>query len=135
MSGRRIVLAIIVAILAIDTFVIVWSNVGSGTELTPQQVVRFVLTVGLCVFLYRGANWARWVTVVLFGLAGLAGLMGGIGLSYSYREVAARDGGGLLLIVMGLVYVASVIALLFVPTVRAYFDPITDPVGPGYEER
>ncbi len=66
MSGRRIVLAIIVATLTISGSLIVWSNTVLGRELSPQQGVRFVLTVGLCVFLYRGANWARLVAVILY---------------------------------------------------------------------
>ena len=120
MSGRRIVLAIIVAFVVLDAFTTISYLMVFGPDRLPYQSLRFVLTVGLCVFLYRGANWARRVTVVLFGLAGLAGLSEGIGLG---------GGGGLLLIVMGLFYVASVIVLLFVPTVRAYFSAKSGPLS------
>jgi hypothetical protein len=113
-TGRRLVLAVIVASLTLSVLVIVAFNLGRGPERLPQQIVRLLLTIGLCVFLYRGANWARWVAGLLFALGGLGSLLGGL---------AALSTGmaGLLLIVMGLVYVGSAVVLFFAPTVRAYF--------------
>jgi len=113
-SGRRLVLLVIVISLTFSVLVIVTFNILLGPENLPQQIVRFLLTVGLCAFLYKGANWARWVASILFGLAGLQGLIGGL-------VALSTSTAGLLLIVMGLVYVASAIVLLFIPAVRAYF--------------
>ena len=113
-SGRRLVLAVIVASLTLSVLAIVAFNIARGPERLPQQIVRLLLTVGLCVFLYRGANWARWVAGILFVLAGLGSLLGGV-------AVLSTSMAGLLLIVMGFVYLASAVVLLFVPAVRAYF--------------
>lgn len=108
------VLAVIVASLTMSLLVIVLFNLGRGPERLPQQIIRFLLTAGLCVFLYRGANWARWVGGVLFALGALGSLLGGLAL-------LSTSIAGVLLLVMCLVYSASAVILLFVPTVRAYF--------------
>ncbi len=113
--GRRLVLAVMVATLTLSVLVIGTFNIVQGSERLPQQIVRFLLTVGLCVFLYRGANWARWVASVLFVLGGVGSLLGGI-------AVLSTSMTGLLLIGVGLVYVASAVVLLAVPAVRAYFQ-------------
>ena len=112
--GRRIVLAVIVATLTMSVLIIVTFNAVQGPQRLPQQIVRFFLTVGLCVFLYRGANWARWVAGILFAMAGLGSLLGGV-------AALTTSMAGLGLLVMGLVYVASTVVLLLVPTVRAFF--------------
>lgn len=114
-TGRSLVLAVIVASLSLSVLVIVAFNIGRGPERLPQQIVRFFLTVGLCVILYRGANWARWVAGILFALGGLGSLIGGV------ASLSTSIMAGLLLVVMGLVYLASAVILLFVPAVRAYF--------------
>jgi len=112
-AGRRLVLAIVVATLALSVLVDVMLITNRGSE-RLWDIVRFLLTVGLCVFLYRGVNWARWVASILFALGGLRSLIGG-------GTILARSMAGLLLLGMGLVYVASAVILLFVPTVKAYF--------------
>lgn len=113
-AGRRLVLAIIVASLALSVLAILVFNVARGPERLPQQIVRFLLTVGLCVFLYRGANWARWVAGILFTLGGVGSLLvGSVALTTSLA--------GLLLIAMGLIYAGSAVVLFFVPPVQRYF--------------
>ena len=112
--GRRLVLCVIAASLTISVFTIVAFNLRRGTERLPQQVVRLLLTVGLCVLLYRGANWARWAAGILFAVAGLASLLGGF-------RVLLNGVAGLPLIAMGVVYVSSAAILLFVPAVRSHF--------------
>lgn len=77
-TGRRLVLAVIGSTLAVSALVFVAFNASQGPQRLPQQIGRFVLTVGLCVFLYRGANWARWVAGLRFASAGLASVVGGL---------------------------------------------------------
>jgi hypothetical protein len=113
-TGRRLILAVIAATLTLDVLAIVTSSAILGPQRLPQQIVRFLLSIGLCVYLYRGANWARWVAGILYALAGLGSLVAGL-------AALTASMAGLLLLVMGLVYVASAVVLLFVPTVRAYF--------------
>ena len=112
--GRWLVLAVIVASLSLSVLVIVAFNIGRGPERLPQQTVRFVLTVGLCIFLYRGSNWARWVAGILFALGGLGSLIEGV-------AALSTSMASLLLFGMGLVYLGSAVILFFVPAVRAYF--------------
>ena len=113
-SGRPLVVGVIATTLSMSVIVILLYNIQLGPQALPQQMVRFLLTVGLCIFLYQGANWARWVAGVLFSLGGLGGLLGGL---------AAISTGlaGLLLAIMGLVYAVCAIILFFAPTVRKYF--------------
>jgi hypothetical protein len=119
-AGHRLVLTVIVATLTLSVLVIVASYTIQGPQRLPRQIVRFFLTVGLCVFLYRGANWARWVAGILFAVAGLGSLVDGVGaLTISVA--------GLALLAMGLVYVASAVILLFVPTVQAFFGDAKAP--------
>ena len=114
-TGRRIVLAVIVAILTLSVLSIFAYNVRLGPGHILQQIFRFLFTIGLCVFLYRGANWARWVVGILLSMAGVLAVLGGIALLLKARA-------GFLLIVMGMVYLASAVALFFIPAVRAYFN-------------
>ena len=112
--GRRLVVLVIVACLTLSVLVIFAYNIIVGSDTLPQQIVRLILTAGLCIFLYRGANWARWVASVLFALGGLFSL-------FAWLIIPSIRLTGLLQLVMGLVYGAIAIVLLFVPTVRAHF--------------
>jgi hypothetical protein len=120
-AGRSLVLAVIVATVTLSVLSIVAFNMVRGSERLPQQIARLVLTLGLCVFHYRGANWARWAAGILFAMGGVASLLGVVALSTSMA--------GLLLLVMGSVYGACAAVLLFVPTVRAYFGAASAKAG------
>jgi hypothetical protein len=41
-----------------------------------QQIIRFLLTIGLLVMVYKGKNWAKIVSLILFSLALLGALVG-----------------------------------------------------------
>lgn len=41
-----------------------------------QQIIRFSLTVGLLIMVYKGKNWAKIVSIILFSLALLGALVG-----------------------------------------------------------
>ena len=34
-----------------------------------QQIIRFSLTIGLLIMVYKGKNWAKIVSIILFSLA------------------------------------------------------------------
>ncbi len=112
--GRGLVVAVIVATLTMALLADIVSLLMRGPAQLPQQLVRFALTVVLCVFLYRGAAWARWVSGVLFALGSVVSLVGGI--AYLSTNTAS-----LLLLLLGAVYAACAVVLLFIPTVREYF--------------
>jgi hypothetical protein len=104
--------------MAVHIFTVVSVVAARGPGQLPRLLGRSILTLGLCVFLYRGAKWARWVTIILLVIAGLGSLIGGLmALSTSWAS--------LILLIMGLVYVASAIILLFNPKARDYFETRT----------
>ncbi len=115
-SGKTIVLIIVLVTIAVSAVVIALYVVAHGISALPQRAVRFTLTVALGWFLYRGAAWARWTAVVLFTLGGLGSLAAG-------SQLVARGypANGAPLLLMGTVYVASALALLFIRSVRAHF--------------
>ena len=41
-----------------------------------QQLIRFSLTIGLLIMVYKGKNWAKIVSIILFSLALLGALVG-----------------------------------------------------------
>jgi hypothetical protein len=41
-----------------------------------QQLIRFSLTIGLLIMVYKGRNWAKIVSIILFSLALLGALVG-----------------------------------------------------------
>lgn len=113
-KGRRLVLAVIVASLSISGIVIIVTNMPRGSDELPSQTIRLFLTVVLCIFLYRGSNWARWVAGILLVFGAVTSMILGFGITSSTPA-------GLLIVLMGLVYSASAVVLIFVPSVRAYF--------------
>ena len=119
-TGRRLVVAVMVATIAMSVLVIATFNAVQGPDRLPQQIVRFLLTVALCVFLYRGAGWARWVATVLYGLTGLWSLALGF-----TRLAAAKP--GIQMIAFGAIYAACASVLLFVPSVREHFERAAGP--------
>lgn len=48
-------------------------------KLIPQ-IIRFSLTIGLLIMVYKGKNWARIVSIILFSLAIIGGLIGFVAL-------------------------------------------------------
>jgi hypothetical protein len=111
--ARRIILAIIAVALALPVVVIATFHIGRSQEGLPHQIGRLVLTLLLCVFLFRGANWARWAAGAVFIAAGIRELVLGF--------LLVSEVNGLVLIATGSVCLASAYVLFFVPVVRAYF--------------
>ncbi len=110
--GRKIVLAIIVATIAFSAFSIITFISAVGPQRLPFQMVRFVLTVLLGVFLYRGTKWVYWVSVILFGFAGVKGLMD----AFLFGQTLMALGS----VAMGIVYVLSAWVLVYSNNVRLF---------------
>jgi hypothetical protein len=115
-SGRRIVLAIVFATVGVSAIVIILFVAANGFATLPPRLVRFALTVALGVLLYRGAAWARWTVVILYSIASIGSLAGASQLLTSGYPGRAMPG-----VAMGVIYGASVLSLLLVPSVRAHF--------------
>lgn len=115
--GRKITLIIICSIIAISIFSIVFQNVVSGTEKIPQQAVRFILTLVLSYYLYKGANAARIIAVILYLIAGVLGIIAGIAMIF-------KTPIGLILLIPGIIWTLSAMFLLFSKPVKQFFHSI-----------
>jgi hypothetical protein len=113
-TGRIIVLSILIGCLVLSLSTIVLTNLISGAEQLIAQTIRFVLTLLLCIVVYQGKVWARWVLSILLLIGGVFALSSGVGL-LAVSPIA------LVLVVMGLVYLAGFASLLFLPHTRAFF--------------
>lgn len=68
--GRRRLLKYMASWFAVSLGVFVTYLQVVGTDRLPQQIVRFILTVLLFWWVYRGSNVARWICIVLFWAGG-----------------------------------------------------------------
>ena len=120
-DGRRLVAIAIWALLCASILVIVASMFVRHSGPRLSEVVRLALEVLLCVFLYRGAAWARWLTIVCFGLGALFAFRGGLGL--------LPQAGGLLLLFLAVTFAACAMLLAFPRSVRSHFAQANQDAG------
>jgi hypothetical protein len=80
-----------------------------------QQSIRFLLTVGLLIMVYKGKNWARIVSIALFTLGVLGAI---VGLTTITSSVVNK----IPFIVMILVYSSAVYHFWFSNSFKAFFD-------------
>ena len=111
-QGRIIVLVIILGTILMSLAIIGYYNAVVGPGKLPQQTVRFVLTLLLMFFLYKGHVLARLIAVILFGLTGLLGILAGVG----------GGSGNPLVILLSVVCGMSALVLLTSSSVRAFLD-------------
>jgi hypothetical protein len=76
---RTILISISILLVSIHT-IYFYHSVRPEIETTKliQQIIRFLLTVGLLAMIYKGKNWAKIVSLILFPL-GLLGALVGLG--------------------------------------------------------
>jgi hypothetical protein len=115
--GRNIVIGVILATLTTTAVVTVVFYALPESPKLAEKISRFIFIAFLCVALYFRVNLVRWVLGLLFGLSGIGLLRGGT----AYLDL----GRGLPPLIVGSIYLASGVVLLFVPAVRAYFKPAT----------
>lgn len=80
-----------------------------------QQSIRFLLTIGLLIIVYKGKNWARIVSIILFSLGVLGAI---VGLTTITSAVVNK----IPFIVMILVYSSAVYHFWFSKSFKAFFD-------------
>ena len=56
-----------------DVLSIIFYIATIGIDKIATQIIRFILTCILCLYIYKGHSWAKWVSVVLFTIAFLVG--------------------------------------------------------------
>lgn len=79
-----------------------------------QQIIRFVLTVALLVFVYKGKSWAKMVSVVLFALGALGTIIAVITVNEPFIIRIP-------LLVMAFVYSMAVYHFGFSASYKAFF--------------
>lgn len=73
---RTILIAISILIISIHTIYNYQSIIPDiETKKLIQQAIRFLLTIGLLVFVYKGKKWAKIVSIILFSTAALGALI------------------------------------------------------------
>ncbi len=78
-TGKRRTLLISVSILLVSIHTIYFYHavrLDIDAKKLIQQIVRFLLTGGLLVLVYKGKTWAKNVSLVLFSLATISSLIG-----------------------------------------------------------
>jgi hypothetical protein len=79
--GRRSLLWFLSGMILLSACVIGFYIAVKGTGKLPTQIVRFVLTIGLCCWVYSGSVFAKRITIVLAVLAGFSATVIGAMLS------------------------------------------------------
>jgi hypothetical protein len=115
LAGRGLVIGVIATSLIVSlTTTLISERLVEENDL-GTDIVRFVLTLLLCLALYQGRGWARWFSVVSFTIGGVGALIAGF-IFLPIVPVAAP-----LLFFMGIIYTGCGIVLWWVPSVAAYF--------------
>ena len=125
-AGRRYVLAALLLLALTELAITAAYVVRIGTDRLPQQIVRFLLVLGLGYALLRRQQWARWLTVVLL-LLGAWMLTGPLLASGSFS--GERLPGSLVLLALFVGYGLIIRGFLFSNSVRAFFA--SRPIEPG----
>lgn len=85
------------------------------TKKLIQQIVRFLLTIGLLVMVYKGKNWAKIVSLILFTLALLGALV-------SFGTLEAPFLNKIPLIIMIIVYSIAIYHFGFDKSFKEFFN-------------
>ncbi len=116
--GKKRTILISISILLVSLHTIYFYNSAVPeieTKKIIQQIIRFILTVGLLFLVYKGKNWARIVSIILFSL-GLIGAIFGI-LSVSKPIILKTP-----FIVMIIVYSVAIYHFGISKSFKAFFD-------------
>jgi hypothetical protein len=119
--GRIIVLVVASAIIGLSALTIAFYVFAVGPQKLPVQFVRFALTVGLMVCVYRGFVWARAVTVLLMGLGCVGSAITALTMEPE-QSVILRSIMGIYVLVYG----GAAAVLLFSSSVREFLNSQLD---------
>lgn len=114
-TGRKLVLRVAVIAVSLSIFTIATFMIAQGATRLPQQLVRLTVTTILCIYLVRGASWARWTSALLFLVGGLLSL-GGV------ARLLGTPASAWLMLGFGLIYLYCAGVLIASRSVSAFFD-------------
>lgn len=116
--GKRRTILISISILLISLHTIYFYHAVRPeieTEKLFQQILRFLLTAGLLVMVYKGKKWAKNVSIVLFSIGIIGALVG----------ILAVEGvlvNKIPLFVMAFIYSVAVYHFGFSKDYKAFFE-------------
>lgn len=112
---RTILISISILLVSLHTIYFYNSVIPEiGTKKLIQQIVRFILTIGLLVMVYKGKSWARIVSIILFSLGVVGSFFGIIAIS---QPIALK----IPLIVMVIVYSFALYHFWLSKSFKAFF--------------
>ena len=118
-TGKKRTLLISMSLLLVSIHTIYFYHAARPeveTKKLIQQVIRFVLTIVLLAFVFKGKKWAKTTSIVLFLLAILG----------AFAALIITEGGSVIdkvpLLVMILVYSVAVYHFGFSNSFKAFFD-------------
>ncbi|WNJ18245.1 hypothetical protein [Pontibacter sp. G13] len=118
-TGKKRTILISISILLVSLHTIYFYHaVRPDIEIKKliQQGIRFLLTIGLLVLVYKGKNWAKIVSIVLFSFALLGALVG----LFTVGNVSVIN--KLPLIVMIIVYSMAIYHFGVSESFKAFFE-------------
>lgn len=113
-AGRKLVVRVAVIAVSLSLFNTATFLIAQGTTRASQQLLRLTLTVLLCIYLVRGAPWARWTSAVLFLIGGLLSVGGA-------AKLLGTPGSAWLMLGFGGIYLYCAGVLLASRSVSAFF--------------
>ncbi|WP_445457852.1 hypothetical protein [Flavobacterium sp. HNIBRBA15423] len=113
---RTILISISILMVSLHTIYIYNSVIP---EIEPkkiiQQIIRFLLTIGLLLMIYKGKSWARIIAIILFVL----GILGAVrGLLTIKQSILLKSP----FIVMLLVYTVAIYHFWLSKSFKAFFN-------------
>ena len=112
--GRRIVLAIVSAMVAINILSSALMFMTAPPEGRVIVILMMTVSIATCWCLYMGYRWARAYIPVVLLLSGLSGIARAIGSTNLI--------GGALAVTLGVVYISAAVVLWTSPSVGAHFS-------------
>ncbi len=112
--GKKRTILISISILLVSIYSIYTYSLGSDgieTNRLVKQLIRFSLTAGLLVMIYKGKRWAKITAIVLFSLAI-------VGVLFAFNSVFYKDP----LFVMNFVYAMAIYHFGFSKSFKAFFE-------------
>ncbi|CAM1344292.1 hypothetical protein [Tenacibaculum amylolyticum] len=116
--GRKRTILISISILLITIHTIYYSNslqLEIKTTRIIGQAVRFFLTAGLLIMIYKGKSWAKIVGLVLFSLGAIGALFGLIMIEGSFLNKTP-------LLVMFFIYSVAIFHFNFSVSFKAFYN-------------
>lgn len=113
---RTILISISILLVSIHT-IYFYHSVRPEIEISKliQQIIRFSLTVGLLLMVYKGKNWAKVLSIILFSLALLIALVSLVTLDTHFINKTP-------LLVMVFVYAMAIYHFGFAKSFKAFFN-------------